>query len=447
MKSIRILAALALFALTACIAVFNAPAALTLLFAGSLALMQRPSHVPAHGLMTVTLTPAVLLLQTMRALTASAPALNFFTHEFTTDRVKKNQTVTGKMRLRPAVRQYAGNYETSAEESRELLVDVGPFTMDQHIYTTVKLSDLYAMQDSIIDLNGHFRDQAEEIGKNCSRYFLSKVNSAAFSNASTYSTANSDLDALQAIRFDLNSRHVPGGRFGLINTNVASTLTSDDRITNRYDDRSRDTDSNHLVAFQNLAGFANIREDDSLVSGNGDNITATGIATNDTITTSAAHGLVVNQRVKFSALGGGGAGLTTTDYYFVQSVPSTTTLKVSATRGGAAVDVTTAYTSATFATAENITGFFGTREAIAVKTALPTDGIEAAEAFGVPVTATSEVVTDPATGLSMIAYKWFKPGSMDTYMTVALLYGGVAGAYAASGSEVMEPCGQILRSA
>jgi hypothetical protein len=447
MTPLRLAASLVLFALTACMAVFQPAMASVCLFAGSLAIMPLPANVPQGAFMTVTLTPAVLLLQTMRALTASAPALNFFSREFTTERVKKGQTVTGKMRLRPAIRQYAGNYETNAEEGRDLLVDVGPFTMDQHIYTTVKMSDIYALQDKISDLNGHFRDQAEEIGKSVSRYFLGKVNSAAFSNASTYSTANSDKDALEAIRFAMNERFVPGGRFGLINTSVASTLTSDDRITNRYDGASRDTDTNHLVSLRGLAGFANINEDDSLSSGNGDAITASGIATTDLITTSAAHGLVVNQRVKFSALGGGGAGLTTTDYYFVQSVPSTTTLKVSATRGGAAVDVTTAYTSATFATAENITGFFGTREAIAIKTALPTDGIDAAEAFGIPVPVSSEVITDPATGLSMIAYKWFKTGSMDAYMTLAVMYGGVAGAYAASGSEVMEPCGHILRSA
>jgi hypothetical protein len=188
-------------------------------------------------------------------------------------------------------------------------------------------------------------------------------------------------------------------------------------------------------------------EDPLLGTGNGNDLTVSGIATTDIITTSAAHGLLVNDRVKFSALGGGGAGLTTTDYYFVQSVPSTTTLKVSATRGGAAVDVTTAYTSGTMAKKENITGFFGTREAIAIKTGLPTDGIEAAEAFGVPVTATSEVITDPNTGLSMIAYKWFKSGSMDSYVTLASVYGGVAGAVADAGGYVMEPSGHILRSA
>jgi hypothetical protein len=359
--------------------------------------------------------------------------------------LKKGQTVTGKVRLRPTINQYDGNYENNAQESRTLLLDVGPFTMDQHVYTTVKLSDLFAMQDKINAMEDHFRDQAEEIGNYVSRYLLGLVNSRSFSNASTFSEANSNLDMLNAIRFAMNGRGVPSGRFGLFNSGVANTLTADTRITNRFDNASRDVDRDHLVAFQGLAGFRDLMEDPSLSTGTDAVATAvTGTHANELITLAAARTWRVNQRVQLT-ISSGGAGLTA-GFFFIRTKPSDTTLTLSATRGGPTAEFTSDLVG-TLRQAENITGFFGAREAIAIKTALPTDGIEAAEAFGVPVTATSEVITDPNTGLSMIAYKWFKPGSMDAYATLVTLFGGVAGAVADAGGHVMEPSGHILRSA
>lgn len=448
MKTHRILASLMLFIATAFMAWNGSPVAATAVaFVGSLCLIDRADlAVPQGSLCTLTMTPAVLLLKTMRAIWAQAPALRFFSHEFTTERLKKNQTVTGKVRLRPTVNAYAGNYETSAQESRDLLLDVGPFTMDQHVYTTVKLSDLYALQDKVNAIEDHFKDQASEIGNHVSRYLLGLVNSRAFPNASTYSTANSNLDALNAIRFAMNARGVPGGRFGLINSDVAGTLVADTRITNRYDMKSRDVDSEHLIMFQGLAGFNEIREDPALSSGTDSaTVAVTGEADTELLTLGSAQTWAVNQRVLLT-LNTGGAGLAT-GYFYILTKPSTTTLTLSATRGGAVAAFTTDITDATIKLAENITGFFGSREAIAIKTALPTDGIEAAEAFGIPVPVSSEVVTDPVTGLSMIAYKWFKTGSMDAYITLASLYGGVAGAVADEGGYVMAPAGQILRSA
>lgn len=447
MKTTRLLASILLFAITAVMAMSGQyVAAAATLFAGSLCLVQPADfEAPAGSLFNPTMTPAVLLLQTMRAIWAKAPALQYFSHEFTTERLKKGQTVTGKVRLRPTVRTYAGNYETDAQESRTLLLDVGPFVMDQHVYTTVKLSDLYALQDKVNAIQDHFKDQAEEIGNHVSRYLLGLVDSRAFSNASTYSVANSNLDALNAIRFAMNERGVPGGRFGLINSGVAGTLVADSRITNRYDSKSRDVDNEHLIMFDGLAGFNQIREDSALASGtDADTVAATGEADNETFTLASAKDWAVNQRVLLT-ISSGGTGITT-GYYFIKTKPSTTTLTLSATRGGA----TAAFSLdavATLKLAENITGFFGSREAIAIKTALPDDGIRAAEAFGIPVPVSSEVVTDPNTGLSMIAYKWFKPGSMDAYMTLASLFGGVAGAVADTGGYVMEPAGHILRSA
>jgi hypothetical protein len=278
MNTLRILTSLAVLLMTVLFAfTVSASAALCFAIIASAALIEAPmGRQPA--LYVVTMTPAVLLLQTMRAIWAKAPALRYFSSEFTTERLKKGQTVTGKVRLRPTVNAYAGDYETSAQESRDLLLDVGPFTMDQHVYTTVKLSDLYALQDKINALQDHFRDQAEEIGNNVSRYLLGLVGSRAFSNASTYSAANSNIDAMNAIRYAMNQRGVPGGRFGLINSDVANYLGGDARVTNRYDNKSRDVDTEHLIHLQGLAGFRDIMEDPLLGTGNGNDLTVSGLS-------------------------------------------------------------------------------------------------------------------------------------------------------------------------
>lgn len=69
----------------------------------------------------------------------------------------------------------------------------------------------------------------------------------------------------------------------------------------------------------------------------------TGVAATDVITTAAAHGLAVNDKVLINSLTGG-AGLTAATVYFVKTVPSSTTLTLAATEGGATLDFTTTLT-------------------------------------------------------------------------------------------------------
>jgi len=75
--------------------------------------------------------------------------------------------------------------------------------------------------------------------------------------------------------------------------------------------------------------------------------TGTAAAVGDLITAGAAHGLEVGDTVIFSVLTGG-SGLSLATVYYVVSVPLSTTLTVSATPGGAAVDIGTDYTAMTW---------------------------------------------------------------------------------------------------
>lgn len=75
-------------------------------------------------------------------------------------------------------------------------------------------------------------------------------------------------------------------------------------------------------------------------------VISSGNESTEVITTSAAHGLAVNDRVWFPSLTGG-SGITAAEgtWYYVKSVPSTTTFTLSATLGGATLDFTTAITA------------------------------------------------------------------------------------------------------
>lgn len=442
----RTIASLILFAVTAFMVLTHGLVpAMTLCTLGSAALLAGPgSFAPRGAFCTVTLTPTILLQQTMRKLFVRVPILNFFAHEFTTQRLKKGQNVIGKIRLRPTTSEYDTTYKTGAQETRDLLLDV-PFSMDQHIHITLKVSHLYALQDSISAMEGHIQDSASVLGKSIVNYILGKVNSKSFTNASVYTAANSDKDALNAIRKALNLRGVGDGRFGIVNSDVAETLDGDARITNRYDNRSQSNDDSGLINLRNVSGFQNIIEFPELDDQSEDAVAVTGEADDEVFTFGSDHGLEVNDRV-YLTINAGGTGLSS-GYFYVKTVPSTTTLTLSATRGGATAAFTSDITDGTIAKAENITGIFGSREAIAMMTALPIDSLEAARAIGIPTPVSDEVVTDPDSGLSMVCYKWFEPGSMDAYVTFALLYGATAGILADTAKHVMEPSLQLLRSA
>lgn len=70
----------------------------------------------------------------------------------------------------------------------------------------------------------------------------------------------------------------------------------------------------------------------------------TGANATDLVTSASAHGLAVGDTFQFTVLNGGTGAVVSTRYFVVQ-VPSTTTFKFSATRGGAVLNFTTDITT------------------------------------------------------------------------------------------------------
>jgi hypothetical protein len=85
------------------------------------------------------------------------------------------------------------------------------------------------------------------------------------------------------------------------------------------------------------SGWANVGPDVALANPS--------LATDDIIDTATAHGFAVNDVVRFTSLTGG-TGLTVgTDYYVISASLASQTFKVSATRGGTAINFTTDITA------------------------------------------------------------------------------------------------------
>jgi hypothetical protein len=74
----------------------------------------------------------------------------------------------------------------------------------------------------------------------------------------------------------------------------------------------------------------------------------TGVAATDVWTSATPHGLAVGDPVRLLTLTGGTGALVATTYY-VLTVPTTTSFTLSATRGGATLDISTAVTAGTIA--------------------------------------------------------------------------------------------------
>lgn len=113
-------------------------------------------------------------------------------------------------------------------------------------------------------------------------------------------------------------------------------------------------DTVSLISLQGLEAFDMIKVENNqmVISKNGGaavnalampSFTFTADPPTDVLTTGAAHGLIVGDRIYVTNSGGAlPTGMAASTIYYVKTVPTTTTLTVSATSGGATLDITAA---------------------------------------------------------------------------------------------------------
>jgi hypothetical protein len=166
-------------------------------------------------------------------------------------------------------------------------------------------------------------------------------------------------------------------------------------------------------------------------------------ATTDLITVASAHGLVEGDRVRFSSTTTLPAGLSpATDYYVIASGLTTTALKVSATSGGSAVDITDTGTGThTISRYENLTGLFFEERAIVIASRLPNDSIALAQQRGVPVPMKVEPVTDPESGLTVLSLERFNTTTLDLELCFSVMFGSAVGRQAGTADTKLDQAG------
>lgn len=382
--------------------------------------------------MATTLTVSEIVLDVLRAFKTRMPALKRMSKDFRTEHLKLNQTYIAKIAGMPSVAAYdadQGGYRNGATDARTLLTDV-PVVVDNHKHASLSFAHLDSIKDNAQLYDQLIGNCGYALAKEVTLDVLGKFNSRNISQQTIATVANSDYDVIDAIRNAMNLKETAGiNRTGIVHTDVASVLGLDSRvISGDYRGDMAAMDSPYRT-FRNIAGFDEIVEFPLLPGNSPAAVTLTGIEADDNIvTTATAHGLIVGDRVTFPTLTGGTGLTAATVAYHVVSVPSTTTLTVSATAGGSAVDVTVDATAGTIRRLENLTGAFFEPEAITILAGIPENfDTFAHEVLGAPKPYKDWTVTDPETGLTMVAIAEIVGGTLTGYLHFVLVWGSSVG--------------------
>ena len=113
-------------------------------------------------------------------------------------------------------------YKTNAAEATSLLNDV-PVVINQHKHVPIKLDFLDAASavSQIRLLEESTMNCGYVLAKSMADYCLGLASSTNFSQAATFSAANSDLDMLISVREAMNTLGTnPSGRFGIVGSPI-----------------------------------------------------------------------------------------------------------------------------------------------------------------------------------------------------------------------------------
>lgn len=404
--------------------------------------------------MATTMSTTLLLQRILKGFSDRAPALFRMSTDFSiATPLRLNETVTAKIRTKPTKATYSTStgYANGATEARSLLVDL-PILVDNHTHVPIEASHIYLIADQVdADLPGAVADAIEVLADDMVSSVMAKAKGSAFSYSETYSTANSDYDALSAMTTKLNQNGAsPVGRVAIVNSAVAQTLDADSRVTSK-DYYGQLTGGNGLRMWRNVGGFAEIYEWPSLSDNNaaGKEFTTTHASE---LVNCTAHGFQTGDRVRLTTsaadLPNGYAADTT--YYVIRV--SADTLKLASSdanaTAGTAVSISDDGTGThTITGYENITGIGFERRAFAVRAGVPAASQEVCAALGIPAAMAMELMTDPATGLSMALMKWQQAGTADVYLSPTALWGSAAGRQAGAAGAITDKAAVLLRSA
>lgn len=415
-------------------------------------------QVRVAGLFTATLILPILTGKVMAAFKTKVPELDFFSTDYGKSGTnfaaptKFNQEIISQIAQIPTVSDYTpGDDLTSSSQNVKDLVSDVKVKIDRGRVVKLKLP---AVDVNTLLLMPAFMQLVEEAGQALGRDVVAtavgQANAANFSQSKTKTTNSTDLDTLEDLRVQHNQLGTLTPRYVLGSSDFCSKIQNDPRVMGNqfYNQRTTDDPYTSLV---NIKGFKEVREFPNFAAAGSttpaDTFTA---ATSDVVTPTSQT--KPNGRFEFN--NGDRVRLTTsgtlpaalalaTDYYVI--LATATTLKLSATLGGSAVDITDTGTGThTMTRAENLNAFSFEKRAIHIAIRPPMDAIEMARSLGIPVPILSNVEVDPITGLSFAAFM-FIDMKQDIYVAFAAQFGVRAGrGLAASADPSADPAGTAL---
>jgi len=373
------------------------------------------------------LTVPELLMDVIQAFKIRVPGLNRMGRDFRVDSLKLGQTYTAHIAGVPAVSDYDennGGYEANATDARSLLTAV-PIVVDKHRKVSLSWRHLDQIADQKNEYDKVIANTGYALAKSVVLDVVGKANSRTLSQNTIALAANSDYDVVDAIRGKMNLAGAsPFGRAGLVNTDVAAAMHLDNRILSA-DYRGEMGGADAYRIFRNIAGFEEVAEWPEMPTNHGAVTALTTVTNGSDLFTLAAHGLEDGDRVQFTGTALP-AGLTAATDYYVRDA-ATNTFKVSATSGGAVVNITDDGTAVSFQRREYLSGLFFEPRALAVLAGIPDDTTDLANKLGIPQVVGIEVVTDPDTGLTMMGITSQKQGTLNLFLHVTMVWGSAVG--------------------
>lgn len=411
-------------------ATFGIYAAFFLLFAIG-ALLCRPERSTC---IVATFIVTRILQRVMDAYKTRLPLLKYFSFDVSEDAVKFEQDIIARLPLMPTATSHTpgDDLTVGATNLKDLMSDV-PMKIDRAAKVVIKIPTTDAVR---LELDPDFERTLNNAGHALAEYVVrhgltAAANEANFSHEIVETIANTDRDTLSKARIQLNKQKAAAPRFGIVSLDFMGSLTADPRIASR-DYHAKLIPGNPYVTLEGLEGFEAISEFSDFP--NDDNALGAFTAAPATdIITLAAHGLTEGAKIRVSSATTLPAGLAAATDYFVRDVTADT-FKVSATLGGAAVNITDAGTGVhTAVRYEHLNAFFFAANAILIAVRQLNDNIENARKLGIPVPMLVEKRTDPDTGLTFTAYGWIDPKTHDVYLAVVVAF-GVRGGKQGSGN-------------
>lgn len=222
-----------------------------------------------------TLTTAEILVDLMDAFKKSVPALNTFTTDFSSERVKYNQQIIAHIASLPSAVDHnqSNGYFQNMGNARDLLTDV-PVVINEWKDVNLKFRHADLIADRSTKYTETVNNAAYVLGKSMVDSVMAKIVAANISYSSVCANASANYSKLRTFATKLNANGAAFERYLLTSPEFMSGLLADTIIASGDYFNQRQS-SSPFATLTNVAGFREINEYVDF-PGNSENLTAFG---------------------------------------------------------------------------------------------------------------------------------------------------------------------------